>query len=109
MATCFYNFDWLRTPIAVNFIKFSTTNTFEVLECPSTPLQTNVLIGEYDMRCASMSPPLSSHFLLSYLRNSSARDRLSPTAVLEALPKRRQTIHHHRDGSHTYSTTQDPR
>jgi serine/threonine protein kinase len=125
MATCYYNFDWLRSLSAVDFIKFSSTNTFRVLEYRSKPLPTNVQAGEYDMyttinpfidadfllhrlRISSTYDRLS-HFLLRRLPTSSAHDRLLSTIVFIALPKRRLTIHHHRDGSHTVSTIQDPR
>jgi serine/threonine protein kinase len=112
MITGYYNFDWLWGPCVFNFIQFSSTNTFEVLKCPSTPSRTNVLVGKYDMHTTTFPTtfPIGSHEFLTYLRLSSTHRRFfSATVILEALPKRRQNIHHHRDGSHTVTTIQDPR
>jgi serine/threonine protein kinase len=108
-ATCYYNFDWLRLPSAVNFIKFSPTNGFEVLECPSTPSRSSVHAGAYNTDSAMVGLSLSSSYLLHFLLSSQACDLALSKVVLEMLPKRRVIIHPHRDGSHTVSTIQGPR
>ena len=105
----FFSFDWFRSPVQVNFVKFSSINPFTGLESSSMPLNTNILAGEYDM-CAMFFKPFSSSLLLHYLfPPSSSVHCPTTTRLLKALPKRRQIIHRRRDGSHIVSTVQNPR
>lgn len=108
-AACYYNFDWLRSPSAVNFIKFSSTNAFEVLECPSIPSGTSLHVGEYETCFPVADPSSCSSYLLQLLQTSYTRFPPVLTVTFGMLPKRRVTIRHHRDGSHTVYTIQDPR
>ncbi|XP_014553413.1 hypothetical protein COCVIDRAFT_40542 [Bipolaris victoriae FI3] len=107
-ATCYYSLDWLRWPEEANLIKFSSTNAFEVLECSSTASRTSLQAGGYYEDSARTECFRGSLFI-RYFWNPLVPKPISTGRQSEKLPKRRVIIHHHRDGSHTVSTIQDPR
>lgn len=107
-ATCYYSLDWLRWPEEANLIKFPSTNAFEVLECSSTASRTSLQAGGYYEDSARAECFRRSLFI-RYFWNPLVPKPISTGRQSEKLPKRRVIIHHHRDGSHTVSTIQDPR
>jgi serine/threonine protein kinase len=112
MTTGYYNFDWLWEPGDVKLTLLSSMNTFEVLKCPCTPFRVNLLVEEYGMHSSIFLVTFNisgKRFLAHLCLPSTHGHSSSGTRILEALPIRQKTIHHHRDGSHTVTTIRDLR